>query len=82
MANNNSNSNDYYMRYYVYSKTQAQQQAKIHNSMTTNYMVLKKVIVNGIAKPFTEELKSMSDSRYSDAVLVTKGDKRYITIIR
>lgn len=72
----------YYMRYYIYSRTQAEQQRKIHHAMSVNDLQLKKVIVNGVAKPYTDELKSMKECRYSDAVVVAKGDKREMKFTR
>lgn len=72
----------YYMRYWVYSRAQLEQQMKIHNVRNVSDLRLRKIVVNGVAKPFTCELKSMKDIKFSDSVLVTKGDKRIMQIIQ
>lgn len=72
----------YYMRYWVYSRAQLEQQMKIHNVRNVSDLRLKKIVVNGVAKSFTCELKSMKDSKFSDSVLVAKGDKRIMQIIQ
>lgn len=72
----------YYMRYWVYSRAQLEQQMKIHNVRNVSDLRLKKIVVNGVAKQFTCELKSMKDSKFSDSILVAKGDKRIMQIIQ
>ena len=55
---------------------------KIHNVRNVSDLRLRKIVVNGVAKPFTCELKSMKDIKFSDSVLVAKGDKRIMQIIQ
>ena len=72
----------YYMRYWVYSRAQLEQQMKIHNVRNVSDLRLKEIVVNGFAKPLTCEFKSMKDSNFSDSILVAKGDKRIMQIIQ
>lgn len=72
------NKNNIYFRYFVYSSTQANEIRKIQSSMSSEKPKLGTVIVNGIAKQYTEQVRDLSQCRYSDSKVVTKGDKRYI----
>ena len=72
----------YYMRYWVYSRAQLEQQMKIHNVRNVSDLRLRKIVVFGVDKTFTCELKSMKDIKFSDSVLVAKGDKRIMQIIQ
>jgi len=73
-----SNKNIFF-RYFVYSSTQANEIRRIQQSMSSSKAKLGTVIVNGISKPYTEQVTDLSKCRYSDSVVVTKGDKRYIS---
>lgn len=70
-----------YYRYYIYSRTQEQEQSKVYRETHTTDIKLKKVVVNGNARSFTEELTDMKNCRYSDAIIIAEGDKRYITVV-
>ena len=72
----------YYMWFWVYSRAQLEHQMKILYVRNVSDLRLKKIVVNGVAKPFTCELKSMKDSKFSDSILVAKGDKRIMQIIQ
>ena len=50
-----------YYRYYVYSRTQEQEQSKVYRETHTTDIKLKKVVVNGNARSFTEELTDMKN---------------------
>lgn len=52
-----------YYRYYVYSRTQEQEQSKVYRETHTTDIKLKKVVVNGNARSFTEELTDMKNCR-------------------
>ena len=75
-------SNNEFMRYWVYSRQQAEQQMKIHKARNISNMHFKRIEINGVAKPFTSELRSMKDIVYSDSILVAKGDKRKMEILQ
>lgn len=75
-------SDNEFMRYWVYSRQQAEQQMKIHKVRNISNMYFKRIVINGVAKPFTSELKSMKDIVYSDSILVAKGDKRKMEILQ
>lgn len=73
-----ANSASIYTRYFVFSQTQMQDKINIASSMSSKKPKLGKVVVNGVARDYTEMVTDMARCRYSDAVLVTKGDIRTI----
>ena len=73
-----ANSASIYTRYFVFSQTQMQDKINIASSMSSKKPKLGKVIVNGVARDYTEMVTDMSRCRYADSVLITKGDIRTI----
>lgn len=65
-----------YERCFVYSPTQKDDLIKSRQINSTNKIKLGTVIVNGVPKDYTDMITDMSKSRYSDAILVAKGDIR------
>ena len=63
-----------YERYFVYS---AEQKDELIKSLVVGTRPkLGTVIVNGVAKEYTDILIDMSKARFSDTTLVIKGDIR------
>ena len=65
-----------YERCFVYSPTQRDELLKLSATGSVNKFKLGTVVVNGISKNYTEIVTNMSKCRYSDAMLVAKGDIR------
>jgi hypothetical protein len=65
-----------YTRCFVYSQTQRQQILDIAASMGSSKPKLGKVVVNGVYREYTDMVRDMSQCRFADAVLVTRGDIR------
>ena len=59
-------------KYFIYSSEQLNLRKQVESKMGKKFRV-GHVIVNGARKPFTE-LSSTPNSRYSDAIIVAKGD--------
>lgn len=73
-----TNSASIYTRYFVYSKTQADERKKIESTISSSKFKLGKVVVNGVAKDYTDIVTDMSRCRYGDSTLVTKADIRTV----
>lgn len=73
-----ANDSSIYTRCFVYSQAQRQQMIDIASAMGTTQPKVGKVVVNGIYREYTEIVRDMTQCRYSDAILVTKGDIREI----
>ena len=72
--------NSIYERCFVFSRTQRDELIKTENAITkTRKFKLGTVVVNGVAKEYTEMITDMSRARYPDAILVAKGDIRKIS---
>ena len=68
-----------YERCFVFSITQADELRNVENTMRAdprNKFKLGHVVVNGVAKEYTEIVTSLDRARYPDARLVAKGDIR------
>lgn len=71
------NSTDVYMRYFIFSRTQMEEQ-KTAASKLGRLFKPKQVIVNGVAKIYTDIVIDKNNVRYTDAYAVTYGDIRGI----
>lgn len=67
-----------YTRYFVFSKSQMNERLRIEASISATRPKLGTVIVNGVAKEYTDIVTDMSRCRYGDSILITKGDIRKI----
>lgn len=67
-----------YERCFVYSPTQKDELVRIESKDRVDKFKLGTVIVNGVAKNYTEIVTDMSKVKYPDATLVIKGDIRRI----
>ena len=65
------------VHYFMFSKTQLDKRIEIEKKMSKRFKP-GEVIVNGVRKPYTEIVTNPKNSRYSDAVIVTYGDKSKI----
>ena len=73
--------NSIYERYFVYSPTQAEELTRTENIGRVDprrKFKLGTVVVNGVAREYTEIVTSLARARYADAKLVAKGDIRTI----
>ena len=71
-----ANDSSIYTRCFVFSQTQRQQILDIATKMGTSQPKVGKVVVNGVYREYTEIVRDMTQCRYTDAILVTKGDIR------
>lgn len=71
-----ANTSNEYMRYFLYSLTQAEQRRKIDKGMSAARTIFPKVRVNGIYREYTEMVKNPSDSHYNDARVIAAIDIR------
>ena len=65
-----------YERCFVYSPTQKEDLFRFRQTNSTRQIKLGTVIVNGVPKDYTDMITDMSRSRYSDSILIAKGDIR------
>lgn len=68
---------DIYYRCFIFSREQYEQKESINRKLG-KVTTLGQVLVNGIPKPYTDILTSMSRARFSDSVEVISGDIRKI----
>ena len=69
------NSTDVYTRFFNFSRTQLEEQKKTANKLGRLFKP-KQVIVNGVAKVYTDIVLDKNNVRYTDAYVVTSGDIR------
>lgn len=69
------NSTDVYTRFFIFSRTQLEEQKKTANKLGRLFKP-KQVIVNGVAKVYTDIVLDKNNVRYTDAYVVTSGDIR------
>lgn len=67
-----------YERTFVYSREQMQQIKKNEANLGNTHVKFGTVIVNGVAKDYTEILPPGRTSRFADARVLTTGDMRAI----
>lgn len=77
MNNIKRNAYDIYSRYFIFSRTQLEEQKNIANKFGKIYKP-KEVIVNGVSKIYTDIVLSKDSIRYTDAYVVIYGDIRTI----
>lgn len=65
-----------YERCFVYSPTQKDDLIRTRQINSTRKIKLGTVIINGVPKDYTDMITDMSKARYSDSILVAKGDIR------
>ena len=65
------------IHYFMYSKSQLDMRIELEKKMGKKFKP-GEVIVNGRRKPYTEIITDPKNSRYSDAVIVTYGNKENI----
>lgn len=68
---------DMYYRIFIFSREQAEQKKSIDNKMG-KLSKLGTVVVNGVAKSYTDIVANMSQVKYSDSIKVAEGDIRKI----
>ena len=68
---------DIYYRCFIFSREQYEHKESINRKLG-KVTTLGQVLVNGIPKPYTDILTSMSRARFSDSVEVISGDIRKI----
>lgn len=68
---------DIYFRCFVFSREEYEQKMNIDRKLG-KVTKLGQVLVNGIPKPYTSILTSMSRARFADSVEVISGDIRKI----
>lgn len=72
---------DIYYRYFVFSRTQLED-IKRREEKLGRYATIGKVIVDGIAKEYTDIILNMESAKYSDSIIITEGDIRKITYVK
>ena len=65
------------IHYFLFSRTQLDMRIELEKKMSKRFKP-GEVIVNGVRKPYTEIVTDPNNSRYSDAVIVTYGNKKDI----
>ena len=73
-----ANDSSIYTRCFVFSQLQQQQMTEVASTMGSNRPKIGKVVVNGVYRDYTEIVRDMTQCRFPDAILVTKGDIREI----
>ena len=68
---------DIYFRCFVFSREQYEQKMNIDRKLG-KITKLGQVLVNGIPKPYTDILTSMSRAKFADSIEVISGDIRFI----
>lgn len=71
------NSTDVYTRFFIFSRTQMEEQ-KATAAKLGRLFKPKQVIVNGVAKIYTDIVLDKNSVRQTDAYVVTSGDIRGI----
>ena len=72
---------DIYYRYFVFSRTQLED-IKRREEKLGRYATNGKVIVDGIAKEYTDIILNMESAKYADSIIITEGDIRKITYVK
>ena len=72
---------DIYYRYFVFSRTQLED-IKRREEKLGRYATIGKVIVDGIAKEYTDIILNMESAKYADYIIITEGDIRKITYVK
>ena len=72
---------DIYYRYFVFSRTQLED-IKRREEKLGRYTTIGKVIVDGIAKEYTDIILNMESAKYADSIIITEGDIRKITYVK
>lgn len=72
---------DIYYRYFVFSRTQLED-IKRREEKLGRYANIGKVIVDGIAKEYTDIILNMESAKYADSIIITEGDIRKITYVK
>ena len=72
---------DIYYRYFVFSRTQLED-IKRREEKLGRYATIGKVIVDGIAKEYTDIILNMESAKYPDSIIITEGDIRKITYVK
>nr|DAF97737.1 MAG TPA: hypothetical protein [Myoviridae sp. ctYA416] len=72
---------DIYYRYFVFSRTQLED-IKRREEKLGRYATIGKVIVDGIAKEYTDIILNMESAKYADSIIITEGDIRKITYVK
>ena len=68
-------------RYFVFSRTQLED-IKRREEKLGRYATIGKVIVDGIAKEYTDIILNMESAKYADSIIITEGDIRKITYVK
>jgi len=71
-------SNIIYDRCFIYSREQQETKTNIETSAGRSKPKFGSVIVKGVPKIYTDIITSMDKARYSDSILIIKGDIRTI----
>lgn len=74
-------SNDSNIKFFMFSVSQMNMRKDVESKLGKKYEP-SLVLVNGVYKQYTEIVNDPKEARYSDAVLVTSGDIRYIKYIK
>ena len=72
---------DIYYRYFVFSRNQLED-IKRREEKLGRYATIGKVIVDGIAKEYTDIILNMESAKYADSIIITEGDIRKITYVK
>ena len=72
---------DIYYRYFVFSRTQLED-IKRREEKLGRYATIGKVIVDGIAKEYTDIILNMESAKYADSIIITEVDIRKITYVK
>lgn len=67
-----------YNRIWIYSFTEEEYLRNSHIGSSSKKFRLGVVVVNGIPKNYTSIIKSLDNIRFSDSVVVTRGDIRKV----
>ena len=68
---------DLYYRYFLFSQEQKNMRLKVEGNLGKQ-IKFGTVVVNGVAKQYTDIVIDPNKSKFSDAVIVTHGDIRKI----
>ena len=71
------NASEIYTRYFIFSRIQMEEQKQTATRLGRLFKP-KQVIVNGVAKIYTDIVLDKNNVRYTDAYVVTYGDIRGI----
>ena len=67
-----------YDRYFIFSRTQMERINDANTKAGRPAPVFGTVIVNGIAKTYTDKIIDMNKAPFADSVIITQGDVRKI----